>query len=82
MNNDELFADTLYTPKEGVEQYREREHLKNAVSKASDETINKRYAEYQQYELHEKDEKIGKASGKYVTGLYSSGISEVIQIRM
>ena len=31
------------------------------VGKASDETINKTYAEYKQRELNEKDEKTGKA---------------------
>ena len=41
------------------------------VGKASDETINKTYAEYKQRELNEKDEKTGKALGKHVINLYS-----------
>ena len=41
------------------------------VGKASDETINKTYAEYKQRELNEKDEKTGKALGKHVIDLYS-----------
>ena len=45
------------------------------VDKASDETINKKYAEYIQRELNEKGEKTGKASGKHVINLYSTGIS-------
>ena len=32
VNNDEFFADTVYTPKEGVEQHRKRKYLKNAIS--------------------------------------------------
>ena len=45
------------------------------VDKASDEIINKTYAEYQQRELNEKGEKNGKALGKHVINLYSTGIS-------
>ena len=45
------------------------------VDKASDEVINKTYAEYRQCELNEKGEKTGKALGKHVINLYSTGIS-------
>ena len=45
------------------------------VDKASDEIINKMYAEYKQRELNEKGEKTGKALGKHVVNLYSTGIS-------
>ena len=45
------------------------------VDKASDETINKKYAEYKQHELNEKGEKTGKALGKHVINLYSTSIS-------
>ena len=45
------------------------------ADKASDETINKTYAEYKQRELNEKGEKTGKALGKHVINLYSTGIS-------
>ena len=45
------------------------------VDKASDETINKKYTEYIQRELNEKDEKTGKALGKHVINLYSTDIS-------
>ena len=51
------------------------------VHKASDETINKAYAEYKQRELNEKGEKAGKALGKHVISLYSTGISRVVKIR-
>ena len=51
------------------------------VDKASDETINKTYAEYKQRELNEKGEKIGKALGKSVINLYSTRISRVVKIR-
>ena len=51
------------------------------VDKASDETINKTYAAYKQRELNEKGEKTGKALGKHVINLYSTGISRVVKIR-
>ena len=51
------------------------------VDKASDETINKTYAEYRQRELNEKGEKTGKALGKHVINLCSTGISGWLQIQ-
>ena len=51
------------------------------VGKASDKTINKTYAEYRQRELNEKGEKIGKALGKNVINLYSTGICQIVKIR-
>ena len=51
------------------------------VDKASDETINKKYAEYKQREITEKGEKTGKALGKHVINLYSTGISRWLKIR-
>ena len=51
------------------------------VDKASNETINKAYGEYRQRELNEKGEKTGKALGKYVISLYSTGISQVVKVR-
>ena len=51
------------------------------VDKASDETINKTYAEYRQRELNEKGEETGKALGKHVINLYSTGISRMVKIR-
>ena len=45
------------------------------VDKASNETINKKYAEYRQRELNEKGEKTRKALGKHVIEPYSAGIS-------
>ena len=51
------------------------------VDKASDETINKTYAEYKQRELNEKGEKTGKALVKHFINLYSTGISWVVKIR-
>ena len=52
------------------------------VDKASDETINKKYAEYKQHELNEKGQNTGKALGKHVINLYSTGISRWFKIRM
>ena len=51
------------------------------VDKASDETINKTYAEYKQRELNEKGEKTAEALGKHVINLYSTGISRFVKIR-
>ena len=51
------------------------------MDKASDEIINKTYAEYKQRELNEKGEKTAKASGKYAVNLYSRRISWLVKIR-
>ena len=51
------------------------------VDKASDEIINKTYAEYKQRDLNEKGEKTGKALGKHLVNLYSTGISRFVKIR-
>ena len=51
------------------------------LNKASDETINKTYAEYKQRELNEKDENTGKALGKHAFNLYSTRNSRMVKIR-
>ena len=51
------------------------------MDKASDEIINKTYAEYKQRELNEKDEKTGKVLGKLVINLYSTRISWWLKIK-
>ena len=51
------------------------------MDKASDETINKKYAEYKQPELNEKGEKTLKALGKHVINLYSTDISRWLKIK-
>ena len=51
------------------------------VDKANDEIINRTYAEYKQRELNEKSEKTGKALGKHVINLYSTGISRWIKTK-
>ena len=95
LNNDEFFGDVVDTPKEGIEQHKKRECLKSVldkgklghkwthgrVDKASDETINKTYVEHWQRELNEKGEKTGKALGKHVINLYSTGISRWFKIK-
>ena len=95
LNGDEFFGDVVETPKEGTEQHEKREELKSIkdkgklgykwtherVDKASDEVINKAYAEYRQRELSEKGEKTGKTSGKHVINLYSTGIFWMVKIR-
>ena len=88
LNDDEFFGDVVDTPKEGTEQHKKQE-LKSIidkgklghkwtherVDKASDEAINKTFGEYKQHELKKKGEKTGKALGKHVINLYSTGIS-------
>ena len=96
LNSDDFFGDTVDTPKEGIEQHRKWECLKSVISKgkvylleskwpklnkASDETINKTYAEYKQRELNEKDENTGKALGKHAFNLYSTRNSRMVKIR-
>ena len=56
-----------------------RKWTQEKVDKASDETINKTYAEYKQRELNEKGDKTGKALGKRVINLYSTGNSRVVK---
>ena len=51
------------------------------VDKASNEVINKTYAEYSQRELNEKGEKTGKILGKHVINLSSTGISRWLKIK-
>ena len=51
------------------------------MDKASNETINKKYAEYKQRELNEKLENTRKALGKHVINLYSIAISRWLKIR-
>ena len=51
------------------------------MDQVNDETINKTYAEYKQRDLNEKCEKTGKALGKHVINLYSTGICRVVKIR-
>ena len=94
LNNNEFFNDVVDTPKEGTEQHKKREELKSIidkgmlghkwsherVEKASDETINKTYAEYKQHELNEKGEKTGEVLGKHVINLYSTGISRMVKV--
>ena len=50
------------------------------MDNASDEIINKTYAEYKQRELNEKGEKTAKAWGKHAINLYSKGISRFVKI--
>ena len=51
------------------------------VDKASDEIINKTYAEYRQREITENGEKTAKVLGKHVIKLYSIGIYRFVKIR-
>ena len=51
------------------------------VDKVSDEIINKTYAKYKQHELNKKGKKTGKALGKHVINLYSTGISRWLKIK-
>ena len=93
-NDNEFFGDIVDISKEGIEQHKKREELKDAVDKgrlykwthrkvdkASDEIISKTYAEYKQREVNEKGEKIAKALGKHVINLYSSEICRWLKIK-
>ena len=51
------------------------------MDKVSDEIINKTYAEYKHKDLNEKGEKTGKALGKHVINLYSTGVSRWLKIK-
>ena len=87
--NNEFFNDVVDTPKEATEQHKKAEELNSVidkgklghkwtnerVDKASNEIINKPYAEYKQRELNEKGEKTGKVLGRHVINLDSTGIS-------
>ena len=95
LNNDEFFGDAFDALKEGTEEPKKRKELKSIiekgklgykwtnerVDKASDETTNKKYAEYRQRELNEKGEKTGKAIGKHVINLNSTGISRMVKVK-
>ena len=95
LNDDDFFGDVVDTPEEGNEQHKKQEELKSVidkgklghkwthrrVDKASDEIINKTYAEYKQRKLNEKGEKTGKALGKHVINLHSTGISRRLEIK-
>ena len=95
LNDDDFFGDVVDTPEEGIEQHKKQEELKSVidkgklghkwthrrVDKASNEIINKTYAEYKQRKLNEKGEKTGKALGKHVINLHSTGISRRLEIK-
>ena len=59
----------------------EHKWTQEKVDKASDEIVNKTYAEYKQRELNEKGNKTAKALGNHVIDLYSNGISQCFKIR-
>ena len=51
------------------------------MDRASDEVINKTYAEYKLRELNKKGEKTAKALVKHVIKLYPNGISRFVKIK-
>ena len=95
LNVDEVFGDIVDTPKKGIEKHKKREELKNVVDKsklghkwthervdkASDEVINKTYAEYKQRKLNRKGGKTGKTLVKHVINLHSTGIYPWFKIK-
>ena len=95
LNDDEFFGNVVDTPKEGTEQHQIREELKSIidkgklghkwtherVDKASDEVINKTYAEYKQRKLNRKGGKTGKTLVKHVINLHSTGIYPWFKIK-
>ena len=83
---EDVLNDVVDTPREGIEQHKKREELKDVVDRSklghkwayrrvdneNNEIINKMYAEYK---TREKGEKTGKALDKHVINLYSTEIS-------
>ena len=51
------------------------------VDKASDKSINKTYAKYEQRELTEKGKKTGRVLGKHMISLYSTAIFQEGKLR-
>ena len=79
-----------WVAKESVEQHSKRECLKSAISKGKGFllggkqkwTVTKLFIKRKkQLDLSEKGENTGKASGKHVINLHSTGISQVIKIK-
>ena len=71
-----FFADTVDTPKEGVEQRRKRECLKGAISKGKAYLLGGKWTQEKVDKASdEKSEKTGIALGKH------TGISQVVKIR-
>ena len=76
LNDDDFFGDVVDTPEEGIEQHKKQEELKSVidkgklghkwthrrVDKASDEIINKTYAEYKQ-----REKKVKKLERRWVS---------------
>ena len=89
--DDDSFDDIIDTPKKreclksvidkGKGYFLGGKWTHERVEKASDETINKKYAEYKQHELNKKGENIGKTLGKHVINLFSTGISRWLKIK-
>ena len=83
------FLETLHKKREELRSYLDKGkvHLLGnkwthvRVGKVSDKTINKTYAEYRQRELNEKGEKTGRALSKHIINLYSTDISQMVNIR-
>ena len=89
---EDILNDVIDTSKEGIEEHKNEKNVidkgklghkwtHTRLDKASDEIINKTYAEYRQRELNEKREKTGKALSKHVINLYSTGISQWLKIK-
>ena len=91
LNDNEFFGDVVDTPKEGIEQHKKREELKNVIDKGKPHLLGHKWTHgrvdkvsdevinktliNKQRELNEKGEKTGKGLGKHVINLYSTGIS-------
>ena len=95
--DDNFFGDIVDKLKDSFEQHKKQECLKSVIDKgkghllgkwthakmdkASDETMNKKYAEQKHRELNEKGEKTCKAFGKHVINFYSTGISRWLKLK-
>ena len=89
---EDVLNDVVDTPREGIEQHKKREELKDVVDRSklghkwayrrvdneNNEIINKMYAEYK---TREKRKKTGKVLDKHVINLYSTEISRWLKIK-
>ena len=95
LSNDEFFGDVVDTPKKALSSIKKRKELNGLidrgklghkwthkrVDKENDGTINKKHAECRRREIIKKDEYTGKALGKHVINLYSTGMSRWLKIK-
>ena len=68
LNDEEIFGDTVDTPKEGVEQHRKRECLKDVINKGKAYLLGGKQKYTQEKVDQASDETINKTYAVYVQG--------------